>query len=164
VAKTLWGIGTSEFWMRRLPEAKLHTSQSLVLARELEDAFLTPWVLYLDAVVALALGELDRVAPSLREALVTFQQANDVSAYALVLDAFAALAVRAGDRERAARVSGAVAELEARSGTGLNRVNRAIIGFDPTELSADPALQDAWSDGTAMDPEELAAQLQEYRP
>jgi predicted ATPase/class 3 adenylate cyclase len=164
VAKTLWGIGTSEFWMQRLPEAKLHTNQSLVLARELEDAFLTPWVLYLDAVVELALGELDRVAPSLGEALVTFQQANDVSAYALVLDAFAALAVRAGDRERAARVSGAVAELEARSGTGLNRINRAVIGFDPTELRTDPTLAEAWEEGAAMDPDELAVQLQDYRP
>jgi len=163
VAKTLWGIGTSEFWMRRLPEAKLHTNQALVLARELEDAFLKPWVLYLDAIVALALGELDRVAPSLREALVTFQQANDVSAYTLVLDAFAALAARAGNREQAARVSGAVAELEARSGTGLNRINRAIIGFDPGELRTDTALAEAWEEGTTIDPEELAVELREYR-
>jgi hypothetical protein len=57
-----------------------------------------------------------------------------------------------------------VAELEARSGTGLNRINRAVIGFDPTELRTDPTLAEAWEDGAAMDPDELAVQLQDYRP
>jgi predicted ATPase/class 3 adenylate cyclase len=157
LAKTLWGIGTSEFWMRRLEDAKFHTHEAERHARALDDSFLIPWVLYLDAVIALGLGELDRVHPALTEALTRFSESNDVSAYTLVLDAFAALADRRGDPERAARISGGVAELEARSGTGLNRINRKIIGFDPEALRGDPALTDAWDDGVRMDGSELSA-------
>lgn len=113
--------------------------------------------LYTEGLVALGLGELERVRGPLAEALRMFTESNDVSAYTLVLDAFAALAVRTGDHERAARISGAVAELEARSGTGLNRVNRPISGFDPDELRRDPALREAWAEGAAMESGEIVA-------
>jgi len=157
LAKTLWGIATSEFWMKRLDQANVHVRAAEQHARELGDAFLIPWVLYLDALVALGLGELERVRPALTEALARFTESDDVSAYTLILDAFAALAVRTGDRERAARISGGVAELEAQSGTGLNRINRTIIGFDPDELSRDEALADAWAEGAAMEAADLSA-------
>jgi predicted ATPase/DNA-binding CsgD family transcriptional regulator len=151
IAKTLWGIATSEFWMRRLEDAKAHAELAMKHARALDDAFLIGWTLYLDGVIGLALGDLDRAPAPLAEALSMFTESNDVSAYTLVLDALAALALSSGDRERAARISGAVAELEARSGTGLNRINRTIIGFDPQVLRQDAALRERWVEGAAMD-------------
>jgi predicted ATPase/class 3 adenylate cyclase len=157
LAKTMWGIATSEVWMNRVEDANVHVREADRLARELGDAFLIPWVLYLDALVALSLGELERARPALTDALARFTESGDVSGYTLVLDGFAALALRAGDRERAARLSGGVAELEARSGTGLNKVNRGVIGFDPDELRQDESLSDAWAEGSAMEAADLTA-------
>ncbi len=68
-----------------------------------------------------------------------FVEAADVTGYVLVLDAYAALAERSGDRERAARLSGAVEALEASSGTGLNPANRKLMDFEPEHLRTDPA-------------------------
>jgi len=167
IAKTLWGIATSEFWMRRLADAKAHTELAMKHARELDDAFLIGWTLYLEGVIGLALGELDRAGAPLAEALSMFTESNDVSAYTLVLDALAALALSSGDLERAARISGAVAELEARSGTGLNRINRTVIGFDPQLLKQDAALRESWAEGGAMDSADIvtyALEFAETRP
>ena len=62
----------------------------------------------------------ETAAQHLEEALRIFADAQDVSGYTLVLDAYAALAASVGDRDRAARVSGAVEQPGAASGTGLN--------------------------------------------
>jgi hypothetical protein len=80
-----------------------------------------------------------------------------VSGYVLVLDALAFIALQAGDRERAARISGAVSVLERRTGTGLNPPNRAVLGFDPGALRTDPALAGPWAEGEAMIPDEVIA-------
>jgi hypothetical protein len=93
----------------------------------------------------------------LRQALEIFAEAQDVSGYTLVLDALAVLALREGDRERAARLSAAVANLERSSGTGLNQWNRELLGFLPGELKADPALKNAWALGEAMTADEAVA-------
>ena len=77
--------------------------------------------------------------------------------YTLVIDAVALLALRNGDRDRAARLSAAVASLERTSGTGLNQWNREVLGFFPAELKADPALADSWAAGEAMTADEAVA-------
>ena len=91
------------------------------------------------------------------ESLRLFDEAGDVSGYALVLDTLAIAAIRTGDRERAARISGAVTRLEQESGTGLNAWNRDILAFDPEELRLDPALADAWAEGEAFSREQAVA-------
>ena len=65
----------------------------------------------------------------------------------------------AGDRERAARISGHVALLERQSGTGLNASNRQMVGFDPAALRADPALAAAWNEGERSPTAMLVATL-----
>jgi hypothetical protein len=84
------------------------------------------------------------------EALRIFDEAEDVTGYALVLDAFAILAVRDGDRRRGARLTGVVDRIERTSGTGLNLWNRTVIGFDPRELLDDPSLAAEIAAGEAM--------------
>jgi hypothetical protein len=74
-----------------------------------------------------------------------------------VLDALAIAAGRAGDRERAARLLGAVSTLERRSGTGLNPWNRGVLDFDADELRSDPSLANAVREGEAMSNEEAVA-------
>jgi hypothetical protein len=101
------------------------------------------------------LGDLETSGQRLRAVLAVFHAAGDVTGYVLVLDALAFIALRAGDRERAARISGAVSVLERRTGTGLNPPNRTLLGFDPDMLRTDPALTGPWAEGEAMSPDEV---------
>ena len=55
------------------------------------------------------------------------------------------------------KLSGAVANLERTSGTGLNLWNRELIGFDPAVLRVDPSLADAWAEGERMAVDEAVA-------
>ena len=93
----------------------------------------------------------------LSDAIRIFDDAQDVTGYALVLDAFSVLAMHEGDRSRAARISGAVATLERTSGTGLNSWNRSVMQFDPGGLRDDPALAQAWAEGERLSPSEAVA-------
>ncbi|MCA1572017.1 MAG: hypothetical protein LC798_17235 [Chloroflexi bacterium] len=130
-----------------------------------DDRFMRGWVSYTLALVELSEDYLGQGLPDRRrearrwlvQALGTFAEAHDVSGYTLVLDALAVLAIRDGDGDRAARLSGAVANLERTSGTGLNLWNREVLGFVPGELQADPALADAWAAGEAMTAAEAVA-------
>ena len=90
----------------------------------------------------------------LSEAIRIFREAQDLSGYTLVLDALAITAGRSGERERAARLLGAVSTLERRFGTALNPWNRGILKFDADELRSDPRLRDALREGEAMSAEE----------
>ena len=86
-----------------------------------------------------------------RDGLRMFLETDDVSGYTLVLDSLAGIAMRHGDRLRAARISGAVETLERSSGTGLNRSNRVLFGYDPTPLITDADTAAAYAEGMTMD-------------
>jgi predicted ATPase/class 3 adenylate cyclase len=124
--------------------------EALEIFREAGDSFMTGWATYTLALSDIRLGEWGAARGKLREALVIFHEAGDISAYVLVLDGFAALALREGDAERAARLSGAVRELERRTGTGLNPSNRIILEFDPIPLETSAATRDAWIEGAGL--------------
>ena len=162
LANVAWGTG-------QLAEAKRHGLEALAVFEAIDDRFMVGWATY-----TLGLGELneDSAEPGpgehledarrwLRQALDTFAEAQDVSGYTLVLDAVALLALRDGDRDRAARLSGAVANLERTSGTGLNQWNRDVLGFVPADLKSDPTLAGAWAAGEAMTADEAVAYARE---
>ena len=90
-------------------------------------------------------------------AMAVFTEADDISGYTLVLDAFSILAFREGDAERAARLSAAVSHLERTSGTALNYWNREQLGFQTDVITDDPALADARAAGEAMTVAEAVA-------
>jgi hypothetical protein len=73
------------------------------------------------------------------------------------MDAVAFLASRTGDHQTAARLSGAVADLERRTGTGLGAPNRDISGWEPEVLRDDPATAAAYAEGTQLSPEDAVA-------
>ena len=158
LANVAWGTG-------KFAEAKRHGREALDVLEAVDDRFMIGWVNY-----TLALGELSEqlVAPGasehlvearrlLRQALDIFAEAQDISGYTLVLDAVAVLALHEGDRDRAARLSGAVASLERTSGTGLNQWNRDVLQFRPAELKADPSLAEAWAAGERMTADQAVA-------
>jgi predicted ATPase/class 3 adenylate cyclase len=131
-------------------QSRHSAAEALEIFREEGDSFMTAWTTYTLSLTDLRLGDWETTRSRLREALVTFHEAGDVSGYVLVLDGFAVLADRQGDLQRAARLSGAVRELERRTGTGLNPSNRKILGFDPSRLATDEATRAAWHEGEGL--------------
>ena len=131
-------------------EGERALDEALQTFRRVNDTFSTAWTLYTLSLNDIRRDRDDLAGERLTEALRVFEDAGDVSGYVLVLDAIAFLVLRAGDRERAARLSGAVSALEQRTGTGLNPPNRVNLGFDPEPLRTDPATAAAWEEGERM--------------
>jgi predicted ATPase/class 3 adenylate cyclase len=157
IARCLWAIANIAWITRDHERAMRFASEALPIFREADDRFMVGWTVYTMALYDLgrADGDLDRAEGRLAESLRIFAEADDVSGYALVLDALALLALRRGDRPRAARLSGGVAGLESVTGTGLNLPNRQILGFDPHQLREDPDLAAGWDEGERMPLSEL---------
>jgi tetratricopeptide (TPR) repeat protein len=164
IARCEWALANVAWSARDVEGARVHAARALELFTEVGDRFNQGWASYTLGLAAL--GELDREVTTTQleearrrfsEALAIFDDAQDVTGYALVLDGLAMLALHQGDRVRAARLSGAVETLERTSGTGLNIWNRGVLRFDPEALRQDPALADAWAEGAALTRDEAAA-------
>jgi predicted ATPase/class 3 adenylate cyclase len=156
LAKAEWAFLTIGWRSEEFDVARKHGEAAEVLSRELGDKFMLGWTLY-----DLGLLDVREKRPTARarltEALQIFADARDVSGYVLVLDAFAAMALNEGDEDRAARISGAVANLEHATGTGLNPSNRILSGYDPMFLQDKAETRDAWREGMKLTPEEAIA-------
>ncbi|HEX4930240.1 MAG TPA: hypothetical protein VFV62_05965, partial [Gaiellaceae bacterium] len=164
VGRCEWALANDAWAKRELSAARRHGLNALEVFERIGDSFMIGWSAY-----TLALAELgfdpggpeseNRTAARgwLERALRIFADAGDVSGYTLVLDALALVALRVGDRDRAARLSGAVRSLERTTGTGLNSWNRKWLDFAPEELFEDPTLAGAWSEGERIGIPELVA-------
>ncbi len=101
---------------------------------------------------ALVLGQLERARTSFAEAIGIFSAANDVSAFTVILDSYAALAMADHQPARAVRLTGAAAALRERTGAELGVLTKEFGGAElyPThvELAAYPG---EWEAGRAMD-------------
>ena len=157
VAKAEWGYQTMAWRDHDFATARVHGERALPLFRELGDQFMIGWTTYDLGLSDLAEGHLRASHEHLSEALTIFRDAADVSGYALVLDAFAGLALASGDRDRAARLGGAVEALERVTGTGLNRTNRDLTGYDPVLIRDDPQTAQAWLEGGRLSIEDAIA-------
>ncbi|MEP6680285.1 MAG: adenylate/guanylate cyclase domain-containing protein [Chloroflexota bacterium] len=162
--RALWALTNTEFAADDLERGYGHSMEALEIFRAIDDAFMAAWTLYTLGLIHLLQGKPTEARKRLDEALRIFVEAADVTGYVLVLDAYAALAERAGDNERAARLSGGVAALEASSGTGLNPANRKLMDFQPEPLRTDPATAEEWTAGTQMQVPELIAYALEQAP
>jgi predicted ATPase/class 3 adenylate cyclase len=169
-ARTLWALSNID-WATGVEislEAMDYAERALSAFREINDQFQIGWATYTVALFQLRDRRLDEAATGLAEALDVFAAAGDVSGYVLVIDAIALLAWLSGDAPTAARLSGAVVELERRSGTGLNPVNRETMGWHPDKLRSSPETADEWNAGllmTAADAVDVARRfLAEFAP
>jgi predicted ATPase/class 3 adenylate cyclase len=151
LANVLWGIGKYE-------AAREHGLEAHAVFESIDDSFMVGWSSYTLGLAALSDDQMSGGSPEARaearrrlaRALRIFAEAQDVTAYTLVLDGFAILALRDGDRDRAARLSGAVSRLERATGTGLNMWNRASLDFDPEDLRRDEGLAEAFAAGETL--------------
>ena len=172
VGRCEWALGNIAWGTGHLEEARVHAIKALAVFEAVDDRFMLGWASYTMGLDELSYdhdagGDADRRAEArrwLRQALEIFAEAQDISGYTLVLDAVAVLALGDGDRTRAASLSGAVAQLERASGTGLNLWNREAFGFVPAELKSDPELAEAWAAGEAMSAAEAVAYALEDDP
>ena len=165
LANVLWGAGD------KVEEALVRAQHAYEVFDSIHDDFNRGWASYTLGLGLLTRfdqaggpGELELAMRRFAESLRIFDEAQDVTGYSLVLDAFAMTAIRSGDRERAARLSGAVSSVEKLSGTGLNLWNRGVLGFDPETLRDDPALAEAWAEGAAMTTGEAVTYALEVAP
>ncbi len=157
LAKAEWAYLTIGWRDEDLEMAREHGEKAEGHFRELGDGFMLGWSLYDVGLVDIRENKPAEARRRLREALQIFNDVRDVSGYALVLDAFAALALLEGDEDRAARISGAVANLEHTTGTGLNPSNRYLAGYDPMYLRDKPETAAAWAEGMRLTHEEAIA-------
>jgi tetratricopeptide (TPR) repeat protein len=164
IGRCEWALANVTWGARDIDGALSHARKAYAVFEEIDDRFNRAWASYTIGEGLLSRFDRDGSDSDLAEAtrylvesLRLFDEAGDVSGYALVLDTLAIAAIRTGDRERAARISGAVTRLEQESGTGLNAWNRDILAFDPEELRLDPALADAWAEGEAFSREQAVA-------
>ncbi len=160
-----WALANVAWGARDIDQARVHGLRAYEVFDSIDDRFNLGWATYTLGLGALAEIYRDGPRPAyveeararLKEALRIFAEAQDVTGYALVLDAYAVLAFQVGDLERSARLSGAVDALERTTGTGLNRWNRSVVGFDPEPLRNDPEQAGAWAAGEALTAEEAVA-------
>jgi predicted ATPase/class 3 adenylate cyclase len=162
-ARTLWALSNVD-WASNVwsGEAVDYARRALVAFRELDDRFQVAWATYTLALFAIRERNVEEAVAGLSEALEIFAAAGDVSGYVLVIDAVALLANITGDIKAAARLSGAVSELERRSGTGLNPVNRDVMEWRPEELRANSETADAWNAGSLLTPSEAVDAAREF--
>jgi tetratricopeptide (TPR) repeat protein len=150
-ARTLWGLSNT-YWSAGdfSDEGAKFAREALAAFREVDDRFQIGWASYTLALFELQRRDLEGARPGLAESLEIFADAGDVSGYVLVIDAVALLASLVGDQAAAARLSGAVAELERRTGTGLNPINREVMGWHPEQLETYAQTAEEWTAGTRL--------------
>ncbi|TAM65336.1 MAG: adenylate/guanylate cyclase domain-containing protein [Chloroflexota bacterium] len=149
--RALWALGNAATERRDLPGSRAYAEAALTLFREAEDTFMVGWCLYTRGMASFLAGDLTAARGDWTEALGIFGTTNDVTAAALLVDAFAWLAWDEGDRERAVRLSAFTDALEASSGSGLGSMNRLREGaYSLPDALADPRLAAAYAEGKGL--------------
>ena len=157
VAKARWALSNVEYSQGHTREARELALPALATFEAVGDAFMIGWATYGVGLADLLEGDWPEAGRRFHDALAIFTESADVSAYTLVLDSMAGLAVHQGNRQRAGRIAGAVATLERTTGTGINTVNRGFAGYDPTPLKTDPDTAAAYAQGERMDVDAIVA-------
>jgi predicted ATPase/class 3 adenylate cyclase len=165
VARCEWALANVLWGTMKTDEARARALHALELFEATGDQFMVGWASYTVGLADLTADQeaggsaeaRDAARRRFEEAIRTFREAGDLSGYTLVLDAMAIVAFRDGDRKLAARLTGAVTQLEQSSGTALNPWNRGVLEFDPDELRRDPTLAQDVAIGAAMSAEEVVA-------
>jgi tetratricopeptide (TPR) repeat protein len=155
MARTLWLLGNLAYDQGDLANAERYSIEAVPMLREFGDPFMLGWAIYTVGLLRLLGRRLDEGHDRLLEALDRFEAAGDVTGITLVLDGLAFYERESGALYRAARISGAVEQLEATTGTALNSQNRRSLGFDPLPLKEDPATAEAWRSGSRTNIDEI---------
>jgi predicted ATPase/class 3 adenylate cyclase len=128
--------------------------EALVVYRRLGDPFRIGWGAFMVGTMRLPDEPPEVVEPYLREALHIFAEARDQTGIQMLLGAFAYIAKRRGEEERAYRLGGVVDRLRSLTGAGLMDVPLAFMEFAPLARPSDPELLRAWGEGARLSNEE----------
>ncbi|MDP9265703.1 MAG: diguanylate cyclase [Chloroflexota bacterium] len=158
VANVLWAMTDVLYAEGRLDEVARVAEEAATMYRKLGDRFGLGWALFMIGNAALVLDQLGRVRTSLTEAVGIFRAANDVSAFTLLLDGYAALALAEQRPARAVRLAGAAEALRERTGSELGRFTREFVSREiyPTDAHR-AAYPEDWAAGRAMDADAAVA-------
>jgi len=160
IAKTHWALASLFYEaLNDFQDARTHLDISLPILRDLDDRFSLGWALHLHGLLNLKAGDHEAVRSALNEGLRLFAEARDVSGITLLLDDLSSLAVAEGLIERAARLAGGAAALQASSGADLAKVLNEMEGrVRPGESGVDQeAIAAAWEEGRTMSVEAIVA-------
>ncbi len=150
IAKTLWGLGSTQSWRENFEAAREAFVEAVALFREQDDRFGLAWGLHMLALTNIKTGLLREGEEAAAEALTMFEAAGDVSGVVLLLDEFAELAAAEHDVLRALTLSGAAVALVNKTGVELaSVVNRLMRSDRPSDL-ADADQQGAFEAGKRM--------------
>ncbi len=166
-ARALWALmnsyvfdeatGNVEALRATTDEAAASAREAIPIFRELNDRFMLGWSLYTYGLLLNIRAERAESREAFRESLALFQETNDLTGYALVLDGFAALEWADGHRDHAMRIAGAAAKLQDLTGVGLAQRNRDVAQFFPQDLLSEAPLADAYAEGQQLTPEQAVA-------
>jgi tetratricopeptide (TPR) repeat protein len=156
--RALWGLVNTTYYEKDLAQSEIWIEEALTIFRESDDQFMLAWALYMRGNIGALLGDRARVRADLREALQIFVATDDLSGYALLLDAFAVLDYVEGNSQRSMTLAGAANALQDWSGVSqLARLNRQWEGFFLDELLKDPELATAFEAGRQLSAGEAVA-------
>lgn len=152
--RALWAIVNTGVFGVDTDDLLRAAEETTAIFREVDDSFMLAWALYTSAIPYLQAQDVASARAALAEALEIFRATNDVSGYALVLDGFASLEWRAGDRDRAMRIAGAAAALQDFTGVGLAQRNREVAEFFPEDFMRELPLAEAYREGQKLTTEQ----------
>lgn len=119
VGELLWGMGTIHWAAGRQQEGEPWYDEALKVLAGSGAVFTVAWAHRMRGISRLSRGDLEGARADLAESLAMFAADGDVSGVVLHLADFAALALAAGEPERAMRLAGTATALQAASGVGV---------------------------------------------
>ena len=132
--------------------------------RKMDDRFGLAWTLARLGRSFVEVDEYDEGETALREGLTLFAAANDMSGVGLLFNSLGTLALRRGNRSRAARLDGARGALEAASGVGIVGRGRLFSGQTEELEKLAETESEAHAEGSAMSMSEAIAFALEEEP
>jgi predicted ATPase/class 3 adenylate cyclase len=159
IARALWAIGNARYMVGDYENVIAPLREGLAIQRRLGNRFDVAWSRFMEGLTLLNLGRTEGVRDAFEEALSILVEAKDTSGIPLALWGFSALATLEGDGQRATRLSGAAAAVEAVSGSGLIAVQEDLAQWDRRRraLVAPDEHDRLWEEGKAMSTEDAVA-------
>jgi hypothetical protein len=158
IADTNWALAQAVAGAGDTEASVRYAEGALVEYRRLGDPFGVGWGLYTLAGLLGRGGNMEEALRYVRESLEIFAQARDQSGILLNLAAYAIGAQLSGDRERAAKLGGAVDKLRLATGAGLIDQTPDFIDFQiPKRPDGDPEAEAWWDEGVRLTTEEAIA-------
>jgi predicted ATPase/class 3 adenylate cyclase len=166
LARALWGMGDVLYEAGELEAAEAPLREALAMHRQQEDRFGVAWDLF---VLGLDLIKLDRTGEArdlLEESLSILAEARDTSGIPLLLAGLSTIMVAEDDPERAVRLAGAAAAIEAEHGGGLAAVNEAMGEWESKRraLMSEEEYEHLWAEGQAMSVDEAVSYALQKEP